>query len=135
MIYDFKNRKSFSKIKLFVLTRTFDIQWSESGNGRSSESRRHRNPATSGPPSPDAGGPDSGRNLAMVRNRPDLAKMAGIRPDPATDLAGFGQNGQNPTDLTRSGRVRLESGHFGQIRQNMLAGIRQRPVDVAKFRR
>jgi hypothetical protein len=42
----------------------------ESGNGRSSESKRHRNPATSGrrntagdiqPPSPDAGGPDSSR--------------------------------------------------------------------------
>jgi len=70
-IYCFKNRKSFSEIKLFVLARTFDIQLPESGNGRSSESMRHRNPATgilpapeSGdicPPSPDAGGPDSGR--------------------------------------------------------------------------
>jgi len=49
----------------------FDIRLPESGNGRSSEFRRHRNPTTSGyqktagaeirPPSPDAGGLDSGQ--------------------------------------------------------------------------
>jgi hypothetical protein len=47
-IYGFKKRKSFSKIKLFVLPRTFYIRLLESGNGRSSESKRHRNLATSG---------------------------------------------------------------------------------------
>jgi hypothetical protein len=33
-----------------------------------------------------------GRNPAMVRSRPGLAKMVGIRMDPAKNLAGFGQN-------------------------------------------
>jgi hypothetical protein len=47
-IYDFKNRKSFFEIKLFVLARTFDIRLSESGNGWSSEFRRCWNPATAG---------------------------------------------------------------------------------------
>jgi hypothetical protein len=72
MIYGFKNRKSFSEIELFVLARTFEIRLPESCIGRSSESRGHR-------------------NLAMVRSRPDLAKMAGsdrIWMEPA----GFGWN-------------------------------------------
>jgi hypothetical protein len=47
-IYGFKNRKLISKVKLFVLVRTFDIRLPEFGNGWSSESRRHWNSATSG---------------------------------------------------------------------------------------
>jgi len=47
-IYGFKNRKSFSEIKLFVRACTFDIRLPESGNNRSSESWWHQNPAISG---------------------------------------------------------------------------------------
>jgi hypothetical protein len=94
----------FSEIKLFVLTRMFDIRLSEFSNCRSSESNRRRRPTTSGRRYP--AGPriwqESGRLL------PDLAKTAGydrIRPligldledsnriwlDPAIDPAGSGQ--------------------------------------------
>jgi hypothetical protein len=47
-IYYFENRKLFYEIKLFVLTRTFDIRLSESSNCRSSESNRRQSPAISG---------------------------------------------------------------------------------------
>jgi hypothetical protein len=91
-IYGFKNRKSFSEIKRFILTSTFDIQLPEFDNGQSSESRRHRNLATSGRRNPatsdhrrwmpaDQIPAEFGSNPAMVKSRPDLAKMARIRPD------------------------------------------------------
>jgi hypothetical protein len=70
-IYSFKNRKSFSEIKLSVLAHMFNIQLLESGNGRSSESRRHRNPATSGhrrQMPADQIPAESGRNPAMVKS-------------------------------------------------------------------
>jgi hypothetical protein len=67
-IYGFKNRKSFSEIKLFVLAHTFDIQLSKSGNGRSLESRQHRNPPTS-----------SHRNIAGAGIRRHPATVAGCR--------------------------------------------------------
>jgi hypothetical protein len=59
----------------------------------------------------------TGQNPTMVRNRLDLAKMAGIWPDltgsghwsdrismypvtnPATDLTEFGQNGRDPAGI------------------------------------
>jgi hypothetical protein len=116
-IYGFKNRKSFSKIKLFALARMFDIRLPESGNSRSSESKRHRNLATSGHknivdtgirqhPATVAGcwrtrfrpWSEAGRNLISLLIRPDFAKMAGsdrIRRSPARirqrrpDVAGF----------------------------------------------
>jgi len=47
-IYGFKNCKSFSEIRLFVLAHTVDIRLPESSNGRSSEPRQHWNSATSG---------------------------------------------------------------------------------------
>jgi len=112
-IYDFKNRKSFSEIILFVRVRTLDILLPEFDNSRSSETRRHRNSATSVHrnnagsriwPSeycrrrnPVTSGhrrrmpadqilAESGRNPAMVRNQPDSA----------TDPAGSSQNGRDP---------------------------------------
>jgi len=47
-IYGFKNRKSFSEIKLLVLVCMFDIRLQESSNDRLSKSRRRWNSATSG---------------------------------------------------------------------------------------
>jgi hypothetical protein len=136
MIYDFKNRKSFFEIKLFILARTFDNRLPESSNSRSSESKWHRNPATSG--HWNIAGARIRRHLVTVaecrltRFRPwskacqiwpklsDLAKMARIRPD----LTGFGQNVRDPKWIS------------GQIWPKWPdpAGIRQRRLDVAGFR-
>jgi hypothetical protein len=73
-IYGFKNRKSFFKIKLFVLARTFDILLLESCHGRSSDSRRHWNLATSD----HRNIADAGIRRHPARISSDLAKMAGI---------------------------------------------------------
>jgi hypothetical protein len=91
-IYGFQNRKSFSEIKLFILTSTFDIQMPEFDNGQSSEYYWRWNSATSDhrrrmPEDQIPAGfgwiqplirPDLAK---MAEIRPDLAKMAGIRPD------------------------------------------------------
>jgi hypothetical protein len=91
-IYSFKNRKSFSKIILFILARMFNIRLPESDSSRNPSGTKirqweycqRRNPATSGHrrrmPA-DQIPIESCRNSAMVKNRPDLAKMAGIRPN------------------------------------------------------
>jgi hypothetical protein len=122
-IYGFKNRKSFSEIKLFILARTFDIRLPESGNGWSSESRctgirplkycQRQNPATSGHRHrmlADQISAEIGRNLATVRSGPNLAKMARIR-----------------LDLTRSGGVRPEFGYFSR---NPAKHARRNPATV-----
>jgi len=99
MIYGFKNCKSFSEIELFVIARTFEIRLPKFGIGRSSESRRHRNPAT------------------VAGIRPDLAKMAGsnrIWMEPATGPTGFGQNGRNPAGSYRIWRNTTILAGFGQ---------------------
>jgi hypothetical protein len=88
LIYGFKNRKLFSEIILFVIARSFDIWLLKSDNSRSSEIRRHGNPASSrhrnnaGCRMPvDQILAEYGRNPAMVRNRSDPAKMVRIRLD------------------------------------------------------
>jgi hypothetical protein len=79
-IYGFKNRKSFSEIKLFILTSTFDIQMPEFDNGQSSEYYRRWNSATSDHRRrmPENQIP-AGFGWIQPLIRPDLAKMAGIR--------------------------------------------------------
>jgi hypothetical protein len=108
-IYGFKNRKSFSEIKLFILVRTFDIRLSKSGNGRSLESKRRRNPATSGYQS-TAGGSDSDQNWP--------------KSDHGQKPAGSGQNGQNPSG---SDRIRRNS---AEIRPNILATVSFSPFVI-----
>jgi hypothetical protein len=106
----------------------FDIRSLEFNNSRLSGSSWRRSPTTSGRRKP-AGAKI--RQPEFCRRRipspadqipteilQDLAKTAGIRPD-----------------LDGSGRFQPESGHFGRIRSNFLAGIRQRRPDVAGFRR
>jgi hypothetical protein len=101
-IYGFKNRKSFSEIKLFIIVRTFDIRLLESGNGRSLESKRRRNPTTSGYRS-TAGGSDSDRNWP--------------KSDHSQKPARSGQNGRNPSG---SDRIRRSS---AEIRPNILVTV------------
>jgi hypothetical protein len=90
-IYGFKNRKSFSEIKLFILTSTFDIQMPEFDNGQSSEYYRRWNSATSDHRRrmPENQIP-AGFGWIQPLIRPDLAKMAGIRLD-STILIRSGQ--------------------------------------------
>jgi hypothetical protein len=82
-IYGFKNCKSFFEIKLFVLTRTFDIRLLESDNCWSSKSKRHQNLATfSRRNTADAGirrHPATVARCRRTRFTPDLVKMAGIQ--------------------------------------------------------
>lgn len=69
-------------------------RWNPTGAGV----RQH--PVASILPTPDSGHqpPDSGRNIAEFRpRRPDLAKMARIRPA----LAGSGHNGRDPAGSRR----------------------------------
>jgi hypothetical protein len=103
-IYGFKNRKSFFEIKLLVLAHMFHIRLPESSNGQSSESRRRRNSITFGHRhrmSADQISAKIGRNLAMVKNKPDLAGIQQFWPDPAK----YAQ--QNPA--TATGRCRIST--------------------------
>jgi hypothetical protein len=101
-IYGFKNCKSFSEIKLLVLACMFHIRLPESSNVQSSESRRRRNSTTSGHRrrmSTDQIPAEIGRNLAMVKSRPDLAGIQQFWPDPAKHAR------RNPA--TTTGRCRI----------------------------
>jgi len=111
-IYGFKNCKSFSEIILFVFSRTFDIRLSEFGNSRLSQSRRHRNPATSG-----------FRNNVGPGIRPSEYCR---RRNPATS----GHRRWMPAD-----QILVESGRNPAMVRSRPAGIWQRRSDVAGSRR
>jgi hypothetical protein len=100
-IYGFKNRKSFFEIKLFIFTRTFDTRLPKPGNGQSSESGWHWNPANIRPPEYCRRG-----NPATSDHR----RQNGQKP------VGSGQNGRN---LVGSDRICMDQatdpGHFGRI--------------------
>jgi hypothetical protein len=112
-IYNFKNRKSFSEIKFLVLACMFDIRLPESSNSRSSESRRHRNPATSGHQNIDCAGlrrlPATVAKCKRTRFRPKLVRI------------------QPWSEAGRIWPIWPKFGYFGRIRPNMFAIIRQRP--------
>jgi hypothetical protein len=104
-IYNFKNRKSFSKIKLFVLAYTFDIRLPESG-------QIWPDPAIDPTESGQNGRDPAGFGWIRPLIQPDLTKMAriwqdltgsgGVRqfwPDPAKRAC------RNPT--TATGRCRI----------------------------
>jgi hypothetical protein len=126
-IYGFKNHKSFSEIKLFVLAHTFDIRLPEFGNGRSSESsdigiRQH--PAARilltpesddiWPPSLDVDELDSGRIWSEFSH--------------GQKSIGSGQNGRNPTGSGQNDRILAKMTGIRRI----LVGIRQFWPDPAK---
>jgi hypothetical protein len=121
-IYGFKNHKSYSEIKLLVLARMFDIRLPKSSNRI-----LKLNSGDDGRKSPNASGPNSGRNWSKSGHGQTLAESGENGRDSATDPIGSVRNGRDPA---RSVRIwRSPAG----IRPNMLAGIRQRRPYVARF--